>query len=139
MTSSYGANRAHHPPRRLPHTDDIVVPLYKYTDNASTICEDCKDSGLALYQVQGQHDVRGFICFQVQDKFNAFLTQNPDTPDTSVELQKAALIRLVVADGHDPDSLGTFQRWRPAFFTQPAISLRCTTLCICSTRFGCSS
>ena len=103
-------------PRRLPHTGDIVVALYKYTDDASPIWEDVKESDLALWQVQVQHDVRDSICFQIQEKFNTFLAQNPDTPDTSAELQKMALIKLVVTSGTDPDAVGTFQRWRPAFY-----------------------
>ena len=56
------------PPRRLPHTGDIVVALYKYTDDASPIWEDVKESDLALWQVQVQHDVRDSICFQIQEQ-----------------------------------------------------------------------
>ena len=36
-------------------------------------------------------------------------------PQTLVELQKQALIKLVTTDGKDPDNIG-FQRWRNAFY-----------------------
>ena len=48
------------------------------------------------------------------DRWNAFLARHPETPDTAVELQHQAKIKLVVTDNSDPDKIGTFQRWRPA-------------------------
>ena len=62
-------------PRRLPSTADIVVAIYKYTSDASTVWEDVREPGLALWQVQVQHEARDSICFQIQEKFNAFTAQ----------------------------------------------------------------
>ena len=65
-------------------------------------------------EVQLQHEARDSLCVNVMDRWNAFLTQHPGTPDTAVELQQQAKIKLVVTDNSDPDKIGTFQRWRPA-------------------------
>ena len=109
-------------PRRLPSTADIVVAIYKYTNDASTVWEDVREPGLALWQVQVQHEARDSICFQIQEKFNAFLAQHGSAPCNLVELQRQALINMVVTDGQDPNALGTFQRWRPAFYVAGSAS-----------------
>ena len=49
------------------------------------------------------------------DKFSSFLKTQDGVPQTLVELQKQALIKLVTTDGQDPDNIG-FQRWRNAFY-----------------------
>ena len=88
--------------------------------------------------MQIAHDARDSICVNAVDRFNAFLTQHPETPDSTVELQRRALIKLgkpsfldrappratllqkqltpVVTDNSDPDRVGTFVRWRIAFY-----------------------
>ena len=67
-----------------------------------------------LPEVQLQHEARDSLCVNVMDRWNAFLARHPETPDTAVELQHQAKIKLVVTDNSDPDKIGTFQRWRPA-------------------------
>ena len=37
--------------RRLPETNDVIVCLYKYTDDARRVWEDVKEPGLPLWQV----------------------------------------------------------------------------------------
>ena len=56
----------------------------------------------------------------IKERWNSFLAQHPETPDTAVELQQQAKIKLVVTDSNNPDKIGTFQRWRPAF--QPRVA-----------------
>ena len=53
------------------------------------------------------------ICFNILDEWNKFLAQNPETPDSAAELERRALIKLIVTGGRDPDGVATFQRWRP--------------------------
>ena len=58
--------------RRLPETNDVIVCLYKYTDDARRVWEDVKEPGLPLWQVflgGGYCDVswrtlpaKGFFC-----------------------------------------------------------------------------
>ena len=36
--------------RRLPETNDVIVCLYKYTDDARRVWEDVKEPGLPLWQ-----------------------------------------------------------------------------------------
>ena len=45
-------------------------------------------------KVQIAHEARDSICVNAVDRFNAFLTQHPETPDSTVELQRQALIKL---------------------------------------------
>ena len=102
-------------PRRLPSTGDIVLALYKYTEEASSVWEDVREQGLPLWQVQIQHEARDSICFQIQERFNTFLAQHEDAPKNLADLQRQALIKLVVTSESDPDGVG-FVRWRPAFY-----------------------
>ena len=37
--------------RKLPETNDVIVCLYKYTDDARRVWEDVKEPGLPLWQV----------------------------------------------------------------------------------------
>ena len=104
-------------PKRLPNNGDIILAIYKYTDDAAAAWEDVKEHGVMLWQVQIQHEVRDSICFQIQEKFNEFLAQRGSGgPNNLADMQQKALIKLVVTDGQDPDGVGTFQRWRPAFY-----------------------
>lgn len=47
--------------------------------------------------------------------FTKFLQQEEDAPDSLQELAEKAFIKLVLADGSDPDQVG-FVRWRAAFY-----------------------
>ena len=116
--------------RRLPETNDVIVCLYKYTDDARRVWEDVKEPGLPLWQVflggrvlrcvvenaprkrffvesshclprkchspkvQIAHEARDSICVNAVDRFNEFLSQHPEAPDSTVELQRQALIKL---------------------------------------------
>ena len=101
--------------RRLPSTGDIMLALYKCTDDAR-IWVDVKNPDMGLWQVQVKHDTRDSVCYQIQgivflppgstrevggsdtktksnaDKFNAFLSQRPDGPKNTVELQREASV-----------------------------------------------
>ena len=102
-------------PRVLPAKGDIVATLYKYSDDAKTIWETCKEDGLSLWQVQIQHECRDSICFQVQERFHHYLQSDPSLPQNTAELQEKALIKLVVATSDDEESVG-FKQWRVAFY-----------------------
>ena len=116
--------------RKLPETNDVIVCLYKYTDDARRVWEDVKEPGLPLWQVflgggycdvswrtlpakgfllnrptafpkkchspkvQIAHEARDSICVNAVDRFNEFLSQHPEAPDSTVELQRQALIKL---------------------------------------------
>ena len=73
-----------------------------------------------LPEVQIQHEVHDSLCVNIKDRWNSFLAQHPETPDTAYELERQAWIKLVVTDNNDPDKLGTFQCWRPAFQSRVA-------------------
>ena len=45
-------------------------------------------------KVQVAHDARESICVNAVDRFNEFLSQHPEAPDSTVELQRQALIKL---------------------------------------------
>ena len=102
-------------PRALPAKGDIVATLYRYSDDATTIWETCKEDGLLLWQVQIQHECRDSICFQVQERFNHYLQSDPSLPQNTAELQEKALIKLVVTTSDDEESVG-FKQWRVAFY-----------------------
>ena len=44
--------------------------------------------------MQVAHDARDSICVNAVDRFNEFLSQHPEAPDSTVELQRQALIKL---------------------------------------------
>ena len=73
-----------------------------------------------LPEVQIQHEVHDSLCVNIKDRWNTFLAQHPETPDTAYELERQAWIKLVVTDNNDPDKIGTFQCWRPAFQSRVA-------------------
>ena len=50
----------------------VHVVLYKVTDEAADLWEDCVP-GAPLYQIQIEHAARGSITYQIKDTFNAFL------------------------------------------------------------------
>ena len=54
----------------------------------------------------------------IYNKFAAFLAEHEDDsmPHAVAELHKKAFIRMVVTDARDPDGVGTFVRWRTAFY-----------------------
>ena len=45
-------------------------------------------------KVQIAHEARDSICVNAVDRFNEFLSQHPEAPDSTVELQRQALIKL---------------------------------------------
>ena len=49
---------------------------------------------IIILEVQIQHETQDSICVNIMNTWNAFLAQHPETPNTSVELQKLALIKL---------------------------------------------
>jgi len=104
--------------RRAPTTGDVVVCLYKYCDDASAVWMDVQEPGLPLWQIQMAHEARDSMVFNLLDNFNEFLAQHEDAsiPKTAVELQRHALIKLVSTSADGPDEVGTFVRWRPAFY-----------------------
>ena len=51
--------------RRLPSTGDILLALYKCTDDAR-IWVDVKNPDMGLWQVQVKHDTRDSVCYQIQ-------------------------------------------------------------------------
>ena len=104
-------------PQRLPDTADCHVAIYKITDDASQVWADAKYI-LPLWQLQLKHDARESITVNIYDSFTKFLQQHEDAefPKSLPELQKQALIKLVVTDARDKDGVGTFRRWRPTFY-----------------------
>ena len=102
-------------PKRQTTTADVEVCIYKFTDDAASVWDDVKEPNVPLYQIQLRHDAVNSICVNLYDKFNSFLKTQDGVPQTLVELQKQALIKLVTTDGQDPDNIG-FQRWRNAFY-----------------------
>ena len=54
----------------------------------------------------------------IYNKFATFLAEHEDDsmPRTVADLPKEAFVRLVVTDAGDPDGVGTFLRWRTAFY-----------------------
>ena len=93
-------------PKRQTPTADVEVCIYKFTDDAPSVWDDVKEPRVPLYQVQLRHDALNHICANLYDKFNTFLTTQDGAPQTLVELQKRALIKLVTTDGQDPDDIG---------------------------------
>jgi len=79
---------------------------------------DVQEQGIPLWQLQIAHEARDSIAFNLPEKWNEFLAQHEDAsiPKTAVELQRHALIKLVSTSADDPDEIGTFIRWRPAFY-----------------------
>ena len=102
-------------PKRQTPTADVEVCIYKFTDDAASVWDGVKEASVPLYQVQLRQDALNSICVNLYDKFNSFLKTQDGVPQTLVELQKQALIKLVTTDGKDPDNIG-FQRWRNAFY-----------------------
>ena len=105
---------------RLPVFAPVVLGVYKYTDRARDVWDSVVDENAALYQIQIQHDAKPSICYDLYNSFNGFLAhvheENSEVPSTLSELSKEALIRLVITNGDDPDNVGTFVRWRTAFY-----------------------
>ena len=101
--------------RRRQHSAECVVCIYPYSRDAATVWENCKQSGLMLWQVQLDHNARNSITIGFYESFKKFLQQEDDVPSTVQELAQQALIKLVLADTTDPDKVG-FVRWRAAFY-----------------------
>ena len=95
-------------------TADVEVCIYKVTDDAATLWDDVKESGLSLYQIQLRHDAYNSATVNLHDRFNSFLKVQDDAPENLAELQRRALIKLVTTTD-DPDDVG-FVRWRNAFY-----------------------
>ena len=92
----------------------VDVVLYKVTDAAADIWEDCVE-GAPLYQIQIEHAARKPITYQMKNNFNAFLREcGGPMPGSLDDLQSTCGIRLVVG-GDDPFEVG-FVQWRPAFY-----------------------
>ena len=98
----------------------VILGVYKYTDRARDVWDSVVDESAALYQLQIKHDAKPSICYELYSSFNEFLAgvheENEDVPSTLSELARQALIRLVITNADDPDSVGTFVRWRTAFY-----------------------
>ena len=105
---------------RLPVFAPVVLGVYKVTDRARDVWDSVVDDSAALYQLQIKHDAKPSICYELYSSFNEFLAgvheENEDVPSTLSELARQALIRLVITNADDPDSVGTFVRWRTAFY-----------------------
>ena len=107
-------------PERLPQKAEVEVSIYKVTDEAWALWDDVQGDGISLYQVQIRHDAQNSVTVNLYDKFDSFLKAQDSAPQSLVELQKQALIKLVTTDSRDADGVGTFQRWRNAFYVAGA-------------------
>ena len=82
----------------------------------SFLWDDAKEAKEALWQIQLQHDTPDSLIVNLYDKFSKFLSESDEFPDTLEGLKKSALIKLVITGADDPDCIGTFRRYRPAFY-----------------------
>jgi hypothetical protein len=104
--------------------DKCHLWIYKVIDQAKALWEDAESIDEPLWQVQIQHDTSDSIAVNLYDKFSKFLLECPGAPDTLDELKQQALIKLVNTGSEDPDSIGSFRRYRHAFYVAgPASSL----------------
>ena len=105
---------------RLPVFAPVVLGIYKVTDRARDVWDSVVDESAALFQIQIKHDARPSICYELYNSFNEFLAhvheENSEVPSSLSELSREALIRLVISNADDPDNVGTFVRWRVAFY-----------------------
>jgi len=106
--------------QRLPVLAPVVVAVYRYTNRARDVWDSVVDESAALYQIQIKHDAKPSICYELYSSFNDFLAsaheENSDLPQTLADLARQALIRLVITNADDPDGVGTYIRWRTAFY-----------------------
>ena len=106
----------HPPPPQRSSDGECHVYIYKVTDDASLLWDDAKDCQEPLWQVQVVHDGRDSVVVNLYDKFGILLAETKGLPLTLQELKEQALIKLVITGTEDPDAVGTFVRWRCAFY-----------------------
>ena len=106
-------------PRRRPQIAPVQICIYKYTEDAGDCWETFKGDNVPLWQVQIDHNAQRSITFRLRDAFEDYLrsadASDSTMPTTVAELEKAAGIRLVIADQKDPDDVGYVQ-WRCVFY-----------------------
>ena len=105
--------------KRLPDSAPVYVCIYKVTNCAGDCWAQYEGTEAALYQVQMKHDARPSALFDLNRSFGDFLkaahADNDDVPTSPQDLQQCG-IKLILTDAQDPDGVGTFVHWRPAFY-----------------------
>jgi len=97
-------------PRRRPQIAPVQVCIYKYTADAGDCWEQFKGDGVALWQIQIDHNAQRSITFRLRESFEDFLRSANATdsslPTSVADLEKAAGVRLVIGDQKDPEDVG---------------------------------
>ena len=97
----------------------VQVCIYKYTEEAGDCWKTFKGDNVPLWQVQIDHNAQRSITFRLRDAFEDFLrganASDSAMPTTVAELEKAAGIRLVIADQTNTEDV-RFVEWRSVFY-----------------------
>ena len=111
--------------RSLPASAPVTICVYKITDLAGDVWGAQEGKPVALWQIQFDHPAKPSVSFDVVNSFNDYLRvmrrDDEALPANLVELQSQAMVRLVVSDGDDKESVG-YTQWRPAFYVAGSTS-----------------
>lgn len=106
-------------PQRLPVSAPVIMTIYKVTDQASDVWPNFAGTAATLWQMQIKHDAKPSITFDMVGSFNEFLSEarakDETIPASLSELQQSCGVKLVIANGEDPQRVG-FVPWRPSFY-----------------------
>ena len=101
-----------------PRSAPVICTVFKVGDCAQDLWASAKPDA-ALFQVQLVHNCKPSLLFSFVASFNDYLKrahdEDSDIPASISELAPLGM-RLSITNEEDPDAVGTFQRWRPAWY-----------------------
>eukprot|EP00973_Karenia_brevis_P082439 11426604-Karenia_brevis.AAC.1 len=102
--------------------EPVNVCIVKYTDQASDLCASFGGHrNVPLYQIQIKHVSQAAVTVKMRESFDAFVRASYGAMKTLKQLETQIGVRLVIADGNDPDNVG-FVAGSVAFYVTDACS-----------------